>query len=377
MAAPAGATHYLPITMPSGIVAANMPDVGSTFAADLVIDQAAAINYEGGAGAFIDGLEAGCTDLRVFTDDTLIEVPFGIKQFSQVAGSRKLILGLGIPSTYPLLSSSDTTYRLYRGCTGGTFENKAGTCPAADGYVRNDPLEEQNSGAAAGAALYRDWVNNALTGLDYVSNTGKGGQIGDGQQFDGANDYINCGDADALDGFAAFTIMGWIKYSSEAAALVVDKNQAWYVYAAGTNRLYAHIGAGGGIVYPDYVGIIGDGLWHHFAFTYDAAAGINNCIPYLDTAVGNMKTTTGNIQANASPLQLGGRNGTYPFLGSLDEIILCNVARSANWIAAYYAITNNNAAAWTVGDVVAVGGGGPHILRSQIMRVGPSLAGLR
>ena len=395
MAAPTGATACLPVTMPSGFLPASMPDVGNTFAADLVIDQAATVNYEGGAEPFIDDLAANCTDLRVYSDDDAIEIPFGIKQFSQTPGSRKLILGLGIPSTYPLLAAAPTPLRLYQGCNGGTFENKAGVVPVADGFAGYWALEEQNPGTAGGGAVYRDWVNDALTGLDYVSNTGKAGQIGNGQQFDGTDDYIDCGDVDVLTN--AISLSAWVYLLATggldraivAKVVTFATQDPYQIYGlsvlgqdGGDREIWFGVSAGTAgsrkvLVSAQKLAL---NQWVRVAGVYDGTV-----MRIYVNGVADVNTTaaTLTIGDNAISTYIGQRHaawGVYKarWNGNLDEVAIQVAPHSADWWAADYAITSNPATAWTVGDVVPLGGGGlPVIIPAHNFRRGPSLAGMR
>ena len=52
------------------LIPATMPDDGSTvFPVVLVLDEAAGVNWEGGAPAFVDALEADYSDLQVTQAD--------------------------------------------------------------------------------------------------------------------------------------------------------------------------------------------------------------------------------------------------------------------------------------------------------------------
>ena len=50
-------------------------------------------------------------------------------------------------------------------------------------------LNEEQAGTGT-ANPYQESTSNNRDGDDYVGNTGKGGQIGPGQDFDGSNDVI-------------------------------------------------------------------------------------------------------------------------------------------------------------------------------------------
>lgn len=62
----------------------------------------------------------------------------------------------------------------------------------------------------------------------------------------------------------------------------------------------------------DYVNMgeytIGDTLWHHVAFTYDASAGLNNFKTYVDGLLSVEKTVTGKIKPGNGMLMIGNRS---------------------------------------------------------------------
>jgi hypothetical protein len=362
---------YLSITADKTKLPADMPDVGNTFAADIVIDQALAINYEGGVEVFIDGLQADLSDLRVFNADASIELAWGNKQFSQVAGSRKLVLGIGVPGTAPLLSSEDTTYRLYRGCTGGPFENKAGVVPTTDGYVGHWTLEEASGNLA-------DWTTNALTGTR-VSSTVTTGQIGSGQTFSGSAQYINLSTAAATLNFSgAATLSWWVKSTNDSVQSLYTLTQGeggeWTFFI-----IYLGNGVTGGLTnelitiakYEGSAAIYGmgyctptrtelfDGNWHQVSIIFTGSVtklyldGVEKTLTYYNGA--DTGSYGGLSAVNAAILGARRFNSTWGsyFNGSLDEAFIQNVGRSANWNTTYYNMTSANGDFWTVGDEVA------------------------
>ena len=65
-----------------------------------------------------------------------------------------------------------------------------------------------------GAGDFSDATANANTGTDYVSASGKTGQIGSGQQFDGTNDYVSVADSASLDTAGSVTYSAWVNAST-------------------------------------------------------------------------------------------------------------------------------------------------------------------
>jgi len=355
----------MPATADKTKLPASVPDAGNTFAADLVIDQALAVNYEGGAAAFIDGLAANCTDLRVFSDDTLTEVAFGVKQFSQTPGSRKLILGLGIPSTYPLSSAADTTYRLYRGCVGGTFESKSGVVPTADGFVLAYSMEE-----ASGNLL--DWTANGFHGTPRNLTYGVAGAVGLAVRCNGSNTRVAAADYEPPSPFSGFTVMLWYKGDNPNAGAQANygvlaqkwagegAGAGWEIRCNGSYGVQAIVNVGGVIQWA--VASRMDNTWRHAALTWDGT----QWRFYDGGAVVGSAQTKGSA-ANDDAFWLGENTPwNTKFDGDLDSLLIASAARSANWITSYYNMTSNNGAFWTVGAEVPLAVSGSRLFHPRI-----------
>ncbi|HPQ13488.1 MAG TPA: hypothetical protein PLQ60_08485, partial [Paludibacteraceae bacterium] len=74
---------------------------------------------------------------------------------------------------------------------------------------------------------------------------------------------------------------------------------------------------------------IKDTLWHHVVFTYDANAGLNNFITYVDGVVKAKQTVTGKIDAGEGMLKLGpyiSNNYYHDLAYNIDEVRLWNTA---------------------------------------------------
>lgn len=383
MAAPTGATHYMPITSNPAKVPANMPDGGvSVFAGDLVIDEAASVNWEGGAESFIDGLAADYSDLKVTKSDGETNVPFGVKQFSQVGGSRKLILGQGLPE---LSASAGTIYNLYRGCTGGPFEDKAGVVPTADGYVGYWPLEEDADGTGT-ADLYEDWSPNANHGDDYVSAAGKTGQVGDGQELlpgPGARvsgDHIRIAADPSLDAIVAVGM--WFKSHDDRPWYgLMDKYVAgddrWIVLANLGDKFPQCIRVSDGAAIETDVDYRNDQTWHHVMVVWTGAFTLMyiDGVVQLDTAVVNLFS-----DGAGGFMDIGG----YWFVaaatsmeGFMDEAQLFSVPPSADRVLTIFNCESDNDAFWTVGAEQEISPVVPPLHLADLQRQSVHLVDLR
>jgi len=355
MADPAGATHYLSIASNPAVIPANMPDDGSSvFAGDLVIDEAAATNWEGGAATFINGLAADLSDLRVTSDDTLVEIAWGVKQFSQVGGSRKLIVGLGLPA---LDGAAATTYRLYRGCTGGPFEDKAGVCPVADGYLQYLALEEA-------AGNFDDWTTN---GYDGVRNgpTVAAGLIGQGQQLDANNEHVLLTSAYGLKTAATWTL--WIK-----PAVLNGNDYGTRGYRQG------HMCRENGIrwlennAFRDAAWPTTLNTWTYIGYRYDGT----NYTAWRRNAVDGYDSVLHAKGTNCYAPSSIGENSADTLVGIADEHVFESVCRTENWVMTRYACQGDNGGFWTVGAEEQLREVVPPLHLGEIARQGIYLHGL-
>lgn len=362
MATPSGATNYITITSAPAQVAATMPDAGSTFAVDLVIDEAAEVNWEGGAATFIDGLAADYSDLRVTDSTGEIEVAFGVKGFSQTTGSRRLVLGIGIPSTAPLSSTVGVEYRLWRGCTGGQAEDREGVAPAADGYAGYWPMCD-----ASGGVL--DWSDNdndlaASGGVTY----GATGPVAGAVDLDGTGMLSRTGMTGGPT--ANWTLLAWVSLDDWGSRTVFSSDSNNPMCRVRDAAVTANA--------PGYwesgLTILPNSTWHLLAWTHTGTDEI-------------MRVDAASV-AHGSSLGSGAAYGTVAFGewppaagqkwdGRLAEGQL-SIARSADWVTTVHNCQSANGTFWTVGEEqsVATSGGLALPLAGRMPgRCGPSLAG--
>jgi len=383
MPAPAGWTAYLPVTMPSGIVPANMPDAGNTFGPCPFIFNENHPDWTAGKGAFLNSLAADASDLRVFDPSDTYELPWGLQRLTQ-GDHPELIVGLGIPSTYPLLSASTTPLRLYRGCTGGTFEDKAGVVPVADGNIGYYGMSDGTGGQLT------DWTSNALHGTIANASWVASSLGGWALNFDASNEVVRMGNP------AAFRVQAWTysvmvrctnltsvkflfgTYDQNDASPYQGSNilvgyQTTYDILRGffnttPPQLYNQVPGTG---YPLTVN-----QWALATFTRDAAGNVKLYLNGTEVASGSYPGTVVYDNAYTSIGRIYTATG-LGMIGDIGSVLVSGAVLSNNAVSARANCLLNNAAAWTVGDEVAVGGGGPHIIVPAWGRRGPSLAGMR
>jgi hypothetical protein len=246
----------------------------------------------------------------------------------------ELIAWVRVPRLY---SVADNTIYMYYGNPNVRVktENPAGVWDS--NYVGVWHLGEEASGTGT-LDLYKDSTSNANHGDDYVSATGQAGKIGSGQQFDGSNDYIDCGNKSNLD-VNYITIELWVNINNwiDNAGLLAKGNDTYRQYWMWTYGGAASFEIDEGTL-QNNAWTPAAGQWQHLVLTYDGS----NVITYKNGAPENSyPQTTGPINATTQPLLLG-NIPNYSYLdGTLDEVRISNTVLPQCWIATEFANQDN------------------------------------
>jgi hypothetical protein len=264
----------------------------------------------------------------IFTDSTNARLSHEIESWTDDSGI--LTAWVRVPA---LSSTTDTVLYLYYGnadCS--SQEDVAGVWDTdyASVYHMND--------------LTTSTVQDSVGGLNGTKTaatepTEASAKIGNGQNFDGANDIINCGAVDIGDNTDK-TVELWVKRESDPTTYtrIYQRNKSASALAS---MLVVDTGVGkfaaifnDGTEMRQAFGVV-DTNWHHLVAVYDESAATVTC--YMDGVLASGVTTGGWIFAANDNLYLGGRgDGTKFFDGSIDEVRFSNIARSAEWILTEY-----------------------------------------
>jgi hypothetical protein len=237
-------------------------------------------------------------------------------------------------------NSASQYIRFFWGATGSDSSSGAAVFPVSQGWAGAWHLEESAPDTAT-PGLYRNAVEAANNGDDYVLSNGKTGTIGLGQTFwDG--DRIQVTNATARLKPALVTLSAWVRLlrtdslSSDIASMgdnymlridKVNNSPKFVLYnMADTPQ----------IICQDSSLSLADSAWHYMAGTFDGA---NVCL-YVDGILTRTVPYAGAIEYNLGPDFMIGVHGDYKkgfnFIGSLDEVECSSVARSAAWIKFSY-----------------------------------------
>ena len=240
------------------------------------------------------------------------------------------------------LKGNDSTQHIYLRYSGNTGGSSDGTAvfDTAYGFAGVWHLEESGL-STVGPGVYRDATALQHHGDDLVASSGKEGVIGLGQTFDGS-DWIKLPDnTDLGRNVSSLTGDVWFKATPGAAERVMfsisddatdDSRFEMRLNAAGEVEMYTR-GALQEITLRSTLQF-DDDLWHNAVYVADYAN--SRFEMYIDGEI----VADSIQQIGASPVTqtpfaaIGSKvNGSGGFFfGSLDEIRLAHVKRSADWI---------------------------------------------
>jgi len=160
-------------------------------------------------------------------------------------------------------------------------------------------------------------------------------------EFDGTNDYVDCGNDASVQVTGALTLSAWIKTSNTGAVKIIvskdnDSERNFHLAINASNFLSGGLfNSGTGYFATGDVNIC-DGAWHHVAFIFIPSTSVN---VYVDAVLDATNTTStpaaiDNDTVNLLIGRLG--EGSYDFSGNIDEVAIWNTALSAGDISALY-----------------------------------------
>jgi hypothetical protein len=181
------------------------------------------------------------------------------------------------------------------------------------GNVAYDLSDYNNDGTINGAPM---WV---------------AGKIGAALEFDGSDDYVDCGNDPSLNINDKITVAAWVKTTSTAHGYFVSKGTAWDEighYAIGQEynvplTFQFEIAGSGGTVELDSNIAVNDGQWHHIVGTYDDPV----VKVYIDGVEVNTMTQPSSLTGSTvGGLTIGQRGSGNIIGGIIDEVRIYNRA---------------------------------------------------
>jgi hypothetical protein len=235
-------------------------------------------------------------------------------------------------------------------------------------YGNNTVTTDQSTTNVWGAEYAAVWhMNQSPTAAapqieDYTSNTNDGiangamvagdlvnGQIGRGIDFDGSNDFIDCGSDASTDPNGSITVSAWI-YNRAPSGHIINRGGGWndpgYSLFHLGNQIRIELQRSGEKDMVDNG--ITTNQWHYVALTYDNVSGTIRC--YIDgVEQGNTGNHTGPMGNPVENLNIGRKEqNAYYFDGIIDEGRVIHDQRDGDWMLTEYNNQNNPSGFYSV-----------------------------
>jgi hypothetical protein len=212
--------------------------------------------------------------------------------------------------------------------------------PFPDGDPDVAGLWHFDEGFGTTAADATGWNQGSVSGAEWTS-----GRFGSGLFFDGGSgtDNVVVPHSSSLDLTGPFTIEAWIKAEGTVHYMAIadkysggEDSKGFSLYLTGGKARLSTYNA------PSSCDVFGatdlrDDAWHYLAAVWDGTGSIL----YVDGAQDGISPCTMAPASTDADLGLGERlsgwGGTMPFFGTIDEVRISGIARSAQEIAARYA----------------------------------------
>jgi hypothetical protein len=276
-------------------------------------------------------------DIFFTASDRITKLSHEIESFNSSTG--QLLAWVKIPILSPV---HNTSIFMYYGNPSAADQSDP------QGVWDNNFMMVQHLQEAEGTLSDSTANNNDGAGtFDSPGTLNTTGKIDGAAYFDGTNDYIQA-DGDEMN-MAQYngTLELWVKAEDTASTLSIyhtEENRERALYTEGgefKGTMYSSLITGntvsGGSV---------DSSWHHLAFSWD----INNgeLALYIDGELADSYSGAGwSTRPRAAPSRLGHSETAGPVLparayfnGSMDELRVSNITRSADWIKTGYNIMN-------------------------------------
>jgi len=209
------------------------------------------------------------------------------------------------------------------------YKELAGTEPGLYSYFKmSDGSGAQITNNLSGCT----WNGTLSGGYTWIASGAFGGSR-NGLNFDGSNDYVDCGNSASVqrNGTQSFTLEAWVKPTGGVWQAVVSKfvhtasNEGYSLEIFSDNKVSLLYGNN----WSDWNATTSNtalvaGVWSHIAATYDGTT----VKIYVNGMLTQSATWTRGITDSGTDLLLGCRNGTTFLFGDMDEARVWTVART-------------------------------------------------
>ncbi len=301
-------------------------------------------------------------DIRITQGDGLSMVATELVQFNATSNFGELHF-----KAPHLSNTSNTDFYMYYGNSNARPINASDSLGKHDVWtnsfvgvyhMQEDPNNDVNRSIFNSARnQYYGTPSGSMTSSDRVA-----GQLGNGTDFDGTNDFITTADINELDNATKMTYSLWFKRRNTGSKILLGKG-------ANSMELSCLRLDSDGKVYLDWNDSMishnanfssNDTSWHHLMSIFNGS-GSTDATKILGFLDGNQKTLNFTMSVIFSDLDFNSNNfliGRRDISGStsnadgfMDEIRVANTFRNSKWVKTEYNNQNSSSTFYTVGSV--------------------------
>jgi len=274
----------------------------------------------------IDYSLTGEDDIRFYDEDETTLLSHEIEKWNESGDSFIWV-------KVPIIENGSNTDHIwmYYNCLDTVNEDPSNTWDS--NFVMVHHLEENSGNHSDSTSNNNSAINSSL-----AIQGGNIGRVDGADKLDGINDFIEINDSDTLDITEKITIEIWIKpTSSSIISDIVRKETSAIGYAIfqySDDYVYFELWDGGTVWVATPLSI---NEWNYIVATYDKNEPSNNIKIYKNGSLGENYTWADSIGINDQSLYIGAGGPTESnFNGTIDEVRISNISRSANWTYASY-----------------------------------------
>lgn len=201
-----------------------------------------------------------------------------------------------------------------------------------------------------------DSTSNANNGTNNGATSGITGQIGEGYQLDGLDDYFDTNYShDYTNGI---TMTCWFKFDAAngdfkrlIGGFDTSNNSGAFAHTLDGNFIRFRVGVSNSFATIDSNTDYNDGSWHKFHGVWDGTTNSGGVKLFIDGVLIGTATAPGTLGSITETIKIG-RNGSSSsnfFEGDFDEINIIDTNLSSGWIGTDFNQENDNSTFWTIG----------------------------
>jgi hypothetical protein len=280
-------------------------------------------------------------DILFTAGDGVTKLDHEIESYTNTSG--EVVAWVRIPSLD--YENNTDVYIYYGNHTGGLDESNASGV-WDENYVGVWHLAEEAADTGT-SNVYKDSTNYGNHGDDYASATGQSGQIGNGQEFDGNNDYVDLGSPSELNITGNITLSSWVNPSSANNDTVItwanDYSSFSFHHTIETGYIRFNGNNAGNKTSNSGVTL---NEWNYVVVTVDGAT-LNFYVDGQPDSSNPQTLSTDSRTSGDGYITLS-RNGSQLLDAFLDEVRVSTVPREESWIKTEYNNQNDPGSFYSV-----------------------------